>query len=309
MVCVWDAFCEIRCISLLERNDRKDSASAVFQAVGAPVRFHRPNRSPHGGVFGCYESHYNCVKEAFEAGHDNVLIFEDDITLNPGWDKVLHDCINFMYSTKEWDALFLGSSIFYPIARSPISNSIWRAKVFNAHAYVVSRKGMAIFLSHPLPLNNPSTVEHVDCKYMKIWDNTFAHRNSRAFNQNASITTDNIKHVWIPEEIADWFDGVHRHWVWNLYQDFLINLSMLLPLSVRPGMTGNSEIIKIEGKLHLIRPNRFTLFIGIIWAVFYTFVHPPFNDRLYLLKNLNRMIKDKKISETKNTAKTEMKRE
>jgi hypothetical protein len=81
-------FDDIRCICLAERDDRYVNAKGVLDSVGCPVRFFRPQRSPHGCAFGCYQSHYICVKEAYEAGKQSLLIFEDDIKFNAGWEQV-----------------------------------------------------------------------------------------------------------------------------------------------------------------------------------------------------------------------------
>jgi len=270
----WGTFSDIRCINLIERDDRMATAQALFEAVGANVRFFQPHRSPHGGAFGCYESHYLCVKEAYEAGLENVLIFEDDIELRPGWEQVLADCAQFMRSGEDWEALFLGSSLFYPVAASNSCGSIWRAKVFNTHAYVVSRSGMAAFLAHPPPFLDPDTVEHVDVKFMEVWDHAFAHRNEVAFNQSDS-PTDNTKFAWLPADLTLWFDGIVRHWLWLSYQRWLIVASTLLPLRMRPVMSTTACPIRLDGEILQTRPSSFAVCSFVVFLLAYLLVCPP----------------------------------
>ena len=208
----WAAFDEIRCISLSERDDRHAAASAEFAAAGVPVRFYRPRRSPHGGAYGCYESHYECVKEAYEAGKANVLIFEDDVVFRPGWETVVADCVKFVADgTERWDALFLGSTMYYPVAPSVKQPSaIWCAKCFCTHAYCVSRAGMESFLAHPPPAADPASVEHVDCFFMKLWANSYVCVNGSQIVVQSDSPTDNTKHEWLPAEYTDHFDYLTR---------------------------------------------------------------------------------------------------
>ena len=88
-------------------------------------------------------------------------------------------------------------------------------------------------------------MEHVDGKFMQIWDLAFMHCNNSAFDQNNS-PTDNTKWPWLPTELTIWFDGVHRHWLWLWYHRWLFDISMWLPLALRPPM----GLVGMHARIH-----------------------------------------------------------
>jgi len=270
---MWGAFDDVRCICLKERDDRYHEVSATFQAVGATVRFFRPERSPHGSAFGCYQSHYEIVKEAYESGAQNVLIFEDDVVFNDGWENILDDCARFVQSGEHWEALFLGSLLVYPVARSDSQpHKIVRAKVCNTHAYAISRAGMAVFLQHPPTLPSP----HCDVFFWTIWDHAYAHVDSAVVVQNQS-PTDNIKHAWLASEYRDWFEGIPRHRMWEAFSRNLFRLSMWLPSSARPNtaIVPDAKVL-IDGNVTVLKSSALVTFCGFIpFLVGYAILNPP----------------------------------
>ena len=74
----WKWFDSIRCINLYTREDRYKECSILFGKLGVPVKFFRTHKHPNGGTQGCFESHISCIREAYEQGCKNCLIFEDD---------------------------------------------------------------------------------------------------------------------------------------------------------------------------------------------------------------------------------------
>jgi len=201
--------------------------------------------------------------------------------LTPAWrSQVLADCIRFTKSGEAWEALFLGCVKYYPVARSKaLPGSIWRCRVFNTHAYVVSRAGMRLFLDHPpcTPLADGTiSPEHVDAFYMKIWDHCFCHVQQSCFDQDDS-PTDNVKFAWLPHEYINWFDRILRHWTWMWIQDHLVQASMLLPLSWRQSTFAVGMPILLNGELVPIRANMLVaIFLQLyILLVLVWWVPPP----------------------------------
>jgi hypothetical protein len=86
------------------------------------------------------------MKEAYEKGYKNLLIFEDDIVINEDrWKEELPKCIEFMKNNKDWEIFFLGCA---PIIYDPsfktrqVVGNIYQTHALTTHAYVVSRDYM-----------------------------------------------------------------------------------------------------------------------------------------------------------------------
>ncbi len=69
------------CITLEESADRRKSIRVIFEKLGIldKVIFWQVNRHPGGGIFGCFESHYN-VWTTKEIRTKYVCVFEDDLS-------------------------------------------------------------------------------------------------------------------------------------------------------------------------------------------------------------------------------------
>ena len=141
---VWNQFDEIVCICLASRNDRYIEQKEIFDKAGIPVSFYRPKKHKNGGVQGCFESHISVITDSYNKGLNNVLIFEDDATPSSEFNiKNMMECISFMKTNSDWDLLFLGSNVKSGYkTEDTTSPNIFKSRFLNAHAYVVSRKGM-----------------------------------------------------------------------------------------------------------------------------------------------------------------------
>ncbi len=142
----WSQFDLILCINLAERIDRKRDSEKLFQKMGIPVQYHTVERHPKSGEIGCFESHQACMRAAYQAGCNNVLIFEDDPDeLNPPTEHTMSEIIRFIKTNQEWDLLFLGAypSILFETSQT-IANytSIFKMSSQLTHAVCVSRKMM-----------------------------------------------------------------------------------------------------------------------------------------------------------------------
>lgn len=149
----FDFFDSIRCINLVSRDDRYLNAKKEFERLGIPVTFYRTTRHPTDPVEGCFNSHIACIREAYEQGCDNVLIFEDDIYSNPAQlEKRLNDCIRFMKENNDWDIFYLGSmpEVFkYRTKKIQGYKDIYNIHAYGGHAYVVNRRYMTKMVSMP----------------------------------------------------------------------------------------------------------------------------------------------------------------
>lgn len=151
----WSYFGEIRCINLLEREDRYLNAKKVFDSIpGLNVNFFRTRRHPKGGTIGCYESHMACIRQAYDEGCETVLIFEDDIyAVEPKrLQRGLEEAINFMQATPDWEIFFLGcvpEIIKNYTTKIDGHKDVYKVHAFGGHAYVLHRRYMAKVLQVP----------------------------------------------------------------------------------------------------------------------------------------------------------------
>jgi GR25 family glycosyltransferase involved in LPS biosynthesis len=141
---LWKYFDKIYCINLYEREDRYNDAKNMFQNIGLDdINFYRTYRHPNGGQQGCFESHINIIKKAYDSGAENCLIFEDDAYPLDFSYTNLYKCIEFMKNNNHWNVFYLGA--FPNIKYDHINNKqnhFYQIHPFGCHAYVIHRKYM-----------------------------------------------------------------------------------------------------------------------------------------------------------------------
>jgi len=205
---MWSSIADrIVCINLLERDDRLETAKKRLEEVGAgdKVTFYRVQRHPKGGRYGCYESHRSVIEQAYMDGLNSVLIFEDDVLFNEGWEKVVEDVHSFIQSGIAFDTLFLGSKILFVDEKT--TPDIWRVKCFEAHAYIVSRAGMKKYLDGKDKFDAELAEQGQDFIQNTLWQSMFSHR-SQSICQDDALGTDHIWFDILPAEYAAWFQMV-----------------------------------------------------------------------------------------------------
>lgn len=147
---IWSRFDEIVCINLKTREDRYQSSKSLFDSLGMPVKFHRVDRHPNGGVQGCYESHIQVITSAYERGLNNLLVLEDDIVPGKGLNakKILES--SNLTKVPGVNLVYLG---WHPKVTenrtSHFIGSMYRIKAHGSHAYVINRVLMAVLANRP----------------------------------------------------------------------------------------------------------------------------------------------------------------
>ena len=91
------------------------------------------------GEIGCGLSHYSTIENAYNEGFENVLILEEDFYGNgdkfPEWE------LNHLID--DWSMCYLGRNALRPEKDIKVNEGLIQTSYsFNAHAYVLSRKGM-----------------------------------------------------------------------------------------------------------------------------------------------------------------------
>lgn len=141
-------FDDIVCINLRHREDRRKHMIRVMAELGIPFRFVVFDKSPKGGIYGCFESHMKVLKDSYDSGCQRVLIFEDDIIPTPGYSpEKMKLGVDFMRSN-DWDLFYYGYGSFNDkfisvLTSAPTqSEHIVQYKPLMTHAYAVNRKTM-----------------------------------------------------------------------------------------------------------------------------------------------------------------------
>jgi GR25 family glycosyltransferase involved in LPS biosynthesis len=97
------------------------------------------NREVTPGEIGCTLSHYNVIKGAYESGHENILIFEEDFTPLGKFPSLLE----LSEVPSDCSILYLDRNALWPDKETRISKNVTEVGyTYNNHAYIVTRKGM-----------------------------------------------------------------------------------------------------------------------------------------------------------------------
>lgn len=137
----------ILCITLENRKDRQESSQAMFSKLNIPAEFFYVQKHPEGGKIGCFTSHIECIKKAYNAGANNLLVFEDDVRISKGYKKELISyCVEFM-KNNDWEMFKFGYgpagySINKFYGASEIVPAIIQHNGYQTHAYSISKTGM-----------------------------------------------------------------------------------------------------------------------------------------------------------------------
>jgi hypothetical protein len=153
----YEIFDDIVCITLEGSIDRQERVAKVFESLNIHPRFYVAKKNPRGGRVGCFESHINVIREAYNKGSQTVLIFEDDIIPTLGYTQIhLDNATTFMKNNTYWDYVQLGwgpdfekmrpSNIYNFLTSQEVSPNIYKFAGIFTQSYALSRKGMETIL-------------------------------------------------------------------------------------------------------------------------------------------------------------------
>jgi Glycosyltransferase family 25 (LPS biosynthesis protein) len=136
----WDFFDRIYCISLEEREDRRQAAAKSFAEVGlsGKVEFVIVKPHPLNIEQGMYESHMTCLRRGIETGANNIVVFEDDVIFDRFDAEHFKQCTQFLRANPDWKVLLLGALIreSHKTANPFIQKVSYQSL---AHAYALNR--------------------------------------------------------------------------------------------------------------------------------------------------------------------------
>ena len=104
------------------------------------------------GAIGCYMSHYYIWKDIIKNNYKNVLICEDDIYTDSGYEKIV-ECIDNI--PEDYDIAYLGYFMHNLNPKYKKVNNYWNIideKIFGTYSYVLSNSGAKKLLSKSLPI-------------------------------------------------------------------------------------------------------------------------------------------------------------
>ena len=136
----WDFFDRIYCISLEERDDRRQSAKASFAKVGlaGKVEFIIVKKHPSDVMQGMYESHMTCLRKGLQAGAQNIVVFEDDVVFERFNPERLKNCTEFLAHHHDWKVLLLGALL--RSSKKTTNPCVQKVRYQSlAHAYALNR--------------------------------------------------------------------------------------------------------------------------------------------------------------------------
>jgi len=211
----WGYFDQIYCISLKNRADRRESATAEFEKVGlgGRVKFLLVDKHPTNSEQGIFESHQACLRAGLAAGRGPIVVFEDDVKFRGFRPKVLAEAVEFLKSGEPWHAFFFGC---YVRSSANTSRRAVRAIRYRstAHAYVVSRE-MAENLvalrwdgvAYDDVLKNMDTGQ-----YFVVYPG-FAFQSNASTDNDKQLRLDRYRRLFGGMYFGQWWDEFsHRNW-------------------------------------------------------------------------------------------------
>lgn len=183
----WDFFDRLYCVSLREREDRRQSAREEFAKVdlGDRVEFMIGDRLSHDFEKEVYESHMLCLRKGLEAGAQNIVIFEDDVDFDGFDPEKLKSCVNFLQQNPEWKVLLLGALI--RSSRQTANPYVQKVRYRSlTHAYALNRHYAETLAYEPWK----GIVN--DTLFRPLTDDVYAIYPMCAFQKN--FTSDNYKY-------------------------------------------------------------------------------------------------------------------
>jgi len=175
-------FDKVVCISLLEREDKKEFMHQKFNNLNIEVEWYRPviheynkkiiNQLSNTNVshfnlsqpqeIGAADSHYTVIKTALLQGVEKLFVFEDDLLFNKNWDNLLPKYLDTILPN--WDMMMF-YSFMYNLEKENIRVRPRWTKAYNS--WSLTSYGM-----------NRNMME----EYIKFQDNYFTIADSVTYN-------------------------------------------------------------------------------------------------------------------------------
>lgn len=146
-------FDKVYCVNLEKRTERRQSAEAEFLKAGIknvhffPAVDGRALNLSHfdnnitPGMMGCFESHKAIIKEAIDKNFESILVFEDDLRFEEGFNLFLKKALPQI--PDDWQFVYLGWTEYdglHSFKERVSKNWVIPKSVWGTHAYMVRGK-------------------------------------------------------------------------------------------------------------------------------------------------------------------------
>ena len=95
--------CNTFVINLKERSDKKKKIQKVFEKKKIKYSFFHATKHENP-KWGCLESHFQIIENAYLSGYKRILIFEDDV-------KFIRSIKELPDPPQDWDMIYLGGTV------------------------------------------------------------------------------------------------------------------------------------------------------------------------------------------------------
>lgn len=191
---LYNNFDKIVCINLKERTDKYNSIKKVSEKLNIPIEFYFAEKHSESGRIGCFESHLHVIKECYNNGGKNILIFEDDFIETSSYNETkIKDILDFLRKN-EWCEYFqlgytiLPHELYKYFSSKTLTENIIQYNGNGAHSYILNRAGMKRIIN---TWENNIQTEDLDIYYKKIFLKNGASICPILFDQNFCINNDN----------------------------------------------------------------------------------------------------------------------
>jgi len=195
---MYHIFDSVFCLNLRERKDRYEHSKQLFDRLKIPVEFLFADKHPYSGSIGCFESHINAVKKAYNRGDHYVLIFEDDIVETASFSDTVMANISDYLKTTNCEYFQLGYSIldlnegmsFITASKHMVNNTCMiQYNGLLCHSYCLNRNGMKRIIDNYEHANTT----HIDPFYKELFKGKGASVCPLLFEQNFCMKSDYSK--------------------------------------------------------------------------------------------------------------------
>lgn len=166
------------------------------------------------GYYGCFLSHLNVIKRAYNDNLNNVLILEDDVAIHSNLDFEFNKIMNYInHKQMQWDILYLGHVNYngvYNISEEESKNwtinkiknnsAIYSKNVWGCHAYALNRNAMKEIIDYYESNGHFYELDRVlagalkdKLKYITVYPQLFVQRDTKSDTTNIdSIDNDHF---------------------------------------------------------------------------------------------------------------------
>ena len=172
------------------------------------INYYRPKPDPLGGCIGCFKSHIAVITSAYDAGCNQVLVFEDDIKKTDSYNSLDYDEIQkFMQTDASWEMIQLS---WFDIVHSLLVPHVtpWKhlsqAGTVLASSYIIHRRGMEKILR---TYKDYLGKVHIDAYYQQIMQKTMWNISPIPFDQDRTSPNDNVWVSHMFDSVVIWLDS------------------------------------------------------------------------------------------------------